>query len=188
MKSNRVLIVTLFVVAGLSALATVALATPPTGLTSQLLGRGAAQDELKVAVPTQVTVTQVKKFRVKGKWQTRRVKVTKTVDRALVSCSSGSACDIAAVRATLAPGGSTGWHSHPLPSLVIVKTGSLTMREAKSGQCPSRTFTAGQAFIHPAGPHNFANSGPEQLEFLVTYFAPPAAVLLIDAPAPTECP
>lgn len=188
MKRHSIVIATLVAGAALAALASVALATPPTGLVSQLLGRGAAQDELKVAVPTEVTVTQVKRIRVKGKWRTRRVKVTKTVDRALVNCRSSSPCDVAAVRATLAPGGSTGWHSHPLPSLVIVKTGSLTMREAKGGQCSSRTFSAGQAFIHPAGPHNFANASAEQLEFLVTYFAPPAAGLLIDAATPAECP
>ena len=184
---RNILVVTLVFVA-IAALATVAFATPPTGLTSQLLGRGAAQDQLKVVVPTRVTVTQVKKVRVKGKWQTRRVKVTKTVDRALIDCATGTACDLAAVRATLAPAGSTGWHSHPLPSLVVVKSGSLTMREAKGGQCTTRTFSAGQAFIHPAGPHNFVNAGSDQLEFLVTYFAPPSAPLLIDASAPTECP
>lgn len=186
MKTRTLAFITFAFVAAVPV--TAAIATPPSGLSSQLLGRGAAQDELKLAVPTRVVVTELRKVRIKGKVRTKKVRVSKIVDRALVTCGSATPCDVAAVRATLAAGGSTGWHSHPLPSLVIVKAGSLTMREPRAGQCSTREFTAGQAFIHPAGPHIFSNAGTTELEFYVAYFAPVGAGLLIDAPAPTECP
>lgn len=36
--------------------------------------------------------------------------------------------DVATVRVTFQPGGSTGWHVHPGPALVTVKTGQLTLQ------------------------------------------------------------
>lgn len=187
MKGKIAVAIALAVLAGVSA--GLSFATPPRGLASQLLGRGTAAGELSVAVPVMATVTQTKIVRVKGKLRIKRVKVQKLVDRPLLRCSAGTPCDVAVVRATLEAGGSTGWHSHPLPSLVVVKAGQLNLREPKGGQCSTATFSAGQAFIHPAGPHSFENTGSAQLEFYVTYFAPPATGLLIDVPAaPAECP
>ena len=46
---------------------------------------------------------------------------------------------------TFQPGGSTGWHIHPGPALVTVKTGQLTLHRAKG--CRTRTFGAGQTFL-----------------------------------------
>ena len=39
--------------------------------------------------------------------------------------------DVATVHVTFQPGGSTGWHVHPGPALVTVKTGQLTLHRAK---------------------------------------------------------
>ena len=186
MKRKMALAAALAVLAGVAA--GLSFATPPRGLGSQLLSRGAAAGELSVAVPIRATVTQRRIVRVRGKLRIKRVRVTRTVDRPLLRCGAASPCDVAVVRATLEAGGSTGWHSHPLPSLVVVKAGQLTLREPRGGQCATSTFNAGQAFVHPARPHSFENAGGTQLEFYVTYFAPPQAGLLIDAPAPTECP
>jgi hypothetical protein len=165
MKVHRILVVA-FGAAGAVAvvLAAAAFATPSSGLASQLLGRGTAQDDFYLSLGDPA----------RGR-------------EAAVRCGSGSRCDVAVVRATLEPGGFTGWHSHPMPSLVVVRAGTLTMLEPKGGRCASRTFTAGQAFVHPAGLHNFVNPGTTQLEFFVAYFAPPAAGLLIDGPAAPEC-
>ncbi|HWD71879.1 MAG TPA: cupin domain-containing protein [Actinomycetota bacterium] len=48
----------------------------------------------------------------------------------------------------LAPGGFTGWHTHPGPLLVVVKTGTLSHLDA---QCHVQTYAAGKAFSEPAG-------------------------------------
>src|SRR3954467_534049 len=77
----------------------IALATPPSGLTSELLARGAAG--------------------------TLRVHDDSTG----LKLHARRPTDVALVRARLEPGGTTGWHGHPGPSLVVVKSGTLTMIE-----------------------------------------------------------
>ena len=39
--------------------------------------------------------------------------------------------DVATVQVTFQPGGSTGWHVHPGPALVTVKSGQLTLHRTK---------------------------------------------------------
>lgn len=104
------------------------------------------------------------------------------------SLRAGEPTDIALVRATLDPGGKTGWHTHPGQSMVLVEKGVMTTQEAHHRKCVTETVPAGQGFEHPEGPHNFINDGPEQLVFYVAYFVPAGATpLLIDAPAPHAC-
>ena len=118
------------------------------------------------------------------------------------SLVNGEAGDAAIVRATLDVGGTTGWHQHPEGSLVILKTGTMTVKEVRQPQvtrgpgatqtCLATTYdatTGSKAFFHTSGPHTFTNTGSTQIEFYVVYFAPRAAGLLIDLPvAPTACP
>src|SRR3954447_5236932 len=47
----------------------------------------------------------------------------------------------------LAPGGQSGWHSHPGPVVVLVKSGEVTFYDGESLQCTAHTYVAGQAFI-----------------------------------------
>lgn len=134
-----------------------ATATPPSGLTSELLARGAAG-----------------KFRVKGQNLDMTIKAKEPTDLAMV-------------KATLTANGYTGWHKHPGPSLVVVKQGTLILREPHHGRCASHTYGPGQAFVHPEGVHNFV-AGSEGAEFFVTYFVPAgAAPLLTDAATPRGC-
>jgi quercetin dioxygenase-like cupin family protein len=162
----------IIVVAVLAAFgAGVALATPPSGLFSELLARGAAGT-----------------FRIQDKSMKLSIQAKK-------------ATDVAVVRATIEPGGYTGWHGHPGPSLVIVKSGTLTMYQPSrrhgeddddEGQgrerCVEQTFGPGQVFVHPEDVHNFVNAGSEKLEFFVVYFVPEAAApLLRDEPVPPGC-
>jgi quercetin dioxygenase-like cupin family protein len=50
----------------------------------------------------------------------------------------------------LAPGGSTGWHTHPGAVIFIVKSGTLTQYGLDGPACTARTLRAGQADIAPA--------------------------------------
>jgi hypothetical protein len=95
--------------------------------------------------------------------------------------------DVATVHVTFQPGGSTGWHTHPGPALVTVKTGQLTLHRAKG--CRTRTFAAGQTFLE-YGPYDVNLTGNETgavTETLVTFLLPVGAPLTVDAPAP-RCP
>ena len=98
--------------------------------------------------------------------------------------------DVAIVAAQLHADGQTGWHTHPSESIVSVQAGapSLIMRRERRGRCVEQTFDAGEAFVHPAGPHNFVNSSPDTaLNFGVAYFVPVGATLLTAVPAPKAC-
>ena len=152
----------------------VALATPPEGpeppvLSSTLVARGAAGE-----------------FRVHD-------------DATGVKLSARHATDIAIVNAKLKTGSSTGWHRHAGPSIVIVKSGSLTMEEPghhghghhRGGRhgCRSEIFEKGKAFVHPTHAHNFKNESGEVAEFDLVYFVPAgASPAPIDVtPAPKGC-
>jgi hypothetical protein len=47
----------------------------------------------------------------------------------------------------VAPGGSFGWHSHPGPSLLIVKQGTITFYRADDPTCTPDVRTAGQTAL-----------------------------------------
>jgi hypothetical protein len=88
--------------------------------------------------------------------------------------------DVFVVKATLDPGdatdprpGTTDWHTHTGPSVVVVTQGTLTVSmPMASGGCMTHEVSAGRAFFHTAGPHVFVNNGTGPAEFYVTYFVP----------------
>jgi len=92
----------------------------------------------------------------------------------------------------IAPGGHTGWHSHPGPGVVLVKAGVVTFYQVsgEGGECTRRTNSAGQAFFDGGqGDVQIArNEGSEKNEVWVTYFdVPPGGAFRIDAPDPGNC-
>src|SRR5215207_8907287 len=95
--------------------------------------------------------------------------------------------DVATVHVTFQPGGSTGWHVHPGPALVTVKTGRLTLHRAKG--CTTRTFSAGQTFLEfgPDDVNLTRNETGGVTETVVTFLLPVGAPITVDAPAP-PCP
>lgn len=169
---NRTALTVIVLTSLASLVAGVALATTPVGLTSELLARGAGGE-----------------FRIHDKSMGLQLDAKR-------------ATDIAVVRATLAPGGSTGWHGHPGPSIVVVKTGTVTMYEPRghrhgddydahgsrhAGRCSVQAFGPGKAFVHPEDVHNFVNHTAEPAEFYVVYLVPAgAAPLLNDVPTPPK--
>jgi quercetin dioxygenase-like cupin family protein len=75
---------------------------------------------------------------------------------------------------TLDPGASTGWHSHPGPLLVVVRSGLLT-HEARGRTV--REFGPGEAFIELPGAgneHCGRNLGDEPVKLEVLFIAPGA--------------
>jgi quercetin dioxygenase-like cupin family protein len=97
---------------------------------------------------------------------------------------SSSPGDAAILQVTQGPGGHSGWHAHPGPAVVIVKSGELTIDEAR--HCSSRTYTAGQVAIEPAGRVHLArNTGTGTLELWIAFLdVPVGAQTRIDASDP----
>jgi Cupin domain len=146
-------------VAGLFVIVGAALATPGVGvLGAPVHARGTNSDELNIHSAAGI------KLKTKG------------------------ALDFVTQQITIAPGGTTGWHSHPGPVLVTVKSGALTVVYADDPTCQGRTFSAGQSFVDRGDEtvHTALNLGATPVEFWATYLVPGAAgtAFRIDAPDP----
>src|SRR5687767_4303564 len=91
----------------------------------------------------------------------------------------------------IAPGGHTGWHSHPGPVVVLVRSGQLSFYDSDDPTCTARTYSAGQAFVDSGQGHVHIarnESTTENLELWATYFdVPPGGAFRIDAPNPGNC-
>ena len=104
--------------------------------------------------------------------------------------------DVAVQQVTIAPGGTTGWHSHPGPAVVIVKSGSLTLYDGDDRRCRGTTYAAdlaspvGKVFIDEGYGHVHIgrNEGSTNTELYVTYLdVPVGASPRIDVPDPGNC-
>jgi quercetin dioxygenase-like cupin family protein len=84
--------------------------------------------------------------------------------------------DVVVQEVTIGPGGTTGWHSHPGPVVVVVKQGTLTYVREKGGECVDTAFPAGTAFVDPGQGHAHTafNLGSDNLVLIATYFDVPA--------------
>jgi quercetin dioxygenase-like cupin family protein len=136
-------------------------ATPPSGVTTTPIatGRFAAID------------TQSKTGAWKAKLKTK------------------GASDLHVLQNTITPGGTFGWHSHPGPSLVIVKSGTATFYLADDPTCTPHVVPAGSGFVDSGGDvHVVRNEGSVDLVTVVASLVPADATRRIDAPSPGTCP
>jgi quercetin dioxygenase-like cupin family protein len=75
--------------------------------------------------------------------------------------------DVVVQKFVLGPGGQSGWHVHPGPAVVTVKSGELTLDQE---DCSSTIYSAGQVAVEPTGDvHRVRNVGTTDLEFWVTF-------------------
>jgi quercetin dioxygenase-like cupin family protein len=168
--ANRRLVSAIIVGAAVTALAGAVLATPGSGTTGVVAARAAFADIVDL------------KFSIRDGYRGR--------DNVQVR----NAGDTVMQQITFAPGGFSGWHSHPGPAVVLIRSGELTFYDGDDESCSGRTFSAGQALIDPGQGHvHYAvNQGTTPAEVWVTYFdVPPgtgAMGVRDDAPAPGNCP
>src|SRR5215218_4982024 len=112
--------------------------------------------------------------------------------KAGVKLQTKSSVDFVTQQISIAPGGTTGWHSHPGPVLVTVKSGALTLVYADDETCQGRTYRAGESFVDRGDEIVLTalNRSTENLEIWATYLVPgkPGAPARIDAPSPGTCP
>ena len=87
------------------------------------------------------------------------------------------------------PGGSTGWHTHPGHSLIIVTAGTVTAYEGDDPDCTPHVYTQGMGFVDPGGKHVHIvrNEGPVQASTIAVQLIPATATRRIDAPDPGNC-
>jgi hypothetical protein len=88
------------------------------------------------------------------------------------------------------PGGTTGWHTHPGHSLIIVTSGTLTAYEGDDPSCTPHIYTQGMGFVDPGGNHAHVIRNETGVEARTTtvQLIPAGATRRIDAPANGACP
>lgn len=87
------------------------------------------------------------------------------------------------------PGGSTGWHTHPGHSLIIVTAGTVTAYDGDDPSCTSRTYTVGMGFVDEGGDHVhlLRNEGAVEARTIAVQLIPAGATRRIDAAGPAGC-
>ena len=115
------------------------------------------------------------------------VKIKAATGRGLVVSNAPGAGEVVVQEIVIAPGGTTGWHSHPGPVVVVVKAGALTYVTQDHGVCVEKTYPAGKAFVDPGqgNAHTAFNRSGENLVLIATYFdVPVGGNQRIDVPVP----
>lgn len=90
---------------------------------------------------------------------------------------------------TVAPGGTTGWHSHPGKTVVVVAEGEFTLYRDKGGSCQTRTYGPGDGFVEKrTSVHMGVNEGSDPVVLGVAFFRVPTdGTTRIDKPDPGVC-
>jgi quercetin dioxygenase-like cupin family protein len=92
---------------------------------------------------------------------------------------------------TWQPGGTTGWHSHPGHSLIIVTAGTVTDYEGDDPSCTPHVYTVGTGFVDHSGDshvHLIRNEGTVPATTVAVQLIPADTTRRIDAPIPGNCP
>jgi quercetin dioxygenase-like cupin family protein len=159
MRNRFILALTAALIA-VVAIGGIALATPSSGVTSTTIATGSL-DPVNLILKNGDWMTQL---RTKGQ------------------------SSLTVVENDVAPGGSFGWHSHPGPSLIIVKAGTLTFYHADDPSCTPEVRSAGEAFVDPGTDvHIGRNEGTVMAIVIVTRLLPAGAPGRIDQPDPGTC-
>ncbi len=168
-----------------------ALATPGSGAVSTYVARGPVSQSVVIGVPRTATATKTVRVRVGRKVVTKRVKFTYQTVTPMMTCNASTACDTAFQQLTIAPGGHTGWHTHPGPTFVAVADGEGTLYHGMSG-CPATKYATGAGFMQPQTEvHNMRNEASKPLVLWAFYALPPGTpntAIRIDQPQPATCP
>jgi uncharacterized cupin superfamily protein len=88
-----------------------------------------------------------------------------------------------------APGGTTGWHTHPGHSLIIVTAGTVTAYEGDDPSCTRHDYTPGMGFVDPGGDHVHVlrNEGMVEARTVAVQLIPAGAERRINAEGNSAC-
>jgi hypothetical protein len=87
------------------------------------------------------------------------------------------------------PGGTTGWHTHPGHSLIIVTAGTVTTYEGDDAKCRPHVYTAGMGFVDEGGDHVHVirNEDAVEARTVAVQLIPAGATRRQDADANPAC-
>ena len=91
---------------------------------------------------------------------------------------------------TWEPGGTTGWHTHPGHSLIIVTAGTVTAYEGDDRGCRPHVYTAGMGFVDEGGEHVHVIRNEDLIEArtVAVQLIPASAQRRVDADGNPNCP
>jgi quercetin dioxygenase-like cupin family protein len=177
MKSKWILAMLIAMLA-LAAYVGNGLATPSTGQTTTILAKATADDLDLRGLALTTAVGRDGKPHPNGVW--------------LAWIKTHGLSDLYVVDNKFAPnGGTSGWHSHPGPSLIFVVAGTITNYSSDDPSCSPHVYTAGQSLVDPGGDdqHMLRNEDTSvTAETIAVQFLPQGATRRIDEPAPNGCP
>ena len=168
-----------------------AAATPGAGIVGgPIVARGPLPQDIAIGVPRTITVTRTVRVRVGTRTVSKRVSFKVATIQRLATCTTSIPCDVAFQQLTIAPGGHTGWHTHPGPTIVSVAQGEGTLYHGVAG-CPAHKYNTGTSFFQPTTEvHNFRNEGTTNLVVYAFYYLPsgtPNTAIRTDQPQPASC-
>ena len=155
-----------------------AFATPQSGVTTEIIV-GTNGPIACGGAPAQLGPSRFDEIDVSvkyGEWKAR--------------INTDGASDGWVVRNTFAAGGTTGWHTHPGPSLIMVVSGTITAYEGDDPTCTPHRYTAGTGFVDQGGGHVhlLRNETSASAVTVATQLIPAGLPRRIDAPNPGYCP
>jgi quercetin dioxygenase-like cupin family protein len=99
--------------------------------------------------------------------------------------------DVVVQQITIAPGGHTGWHTHPGSAIAVVSSGTLTIYDGDDASCTGREFAAGNVYLDPGYGHAHLGrneSTTTELSIVVTYLdVPIGGTVRLDVDDPGNC-
>ena len=158
---SRLVLASFVIAVGVAVYASTVLATPPSKVT-----------------PTEYGVGKFSSFATSG-----------SIGAWSAKMNIRGASDLHVLSNRIGPGGSFGWHSHPGPSFVIIKSGTATVHLGADPKCRPHRFRAGSGFVDKGrAVHIVRNEGRVDLVTVVVSFTPRGATRRIDEADPGTCP
>jgi quercetin dioxygenase-like cupin family protein len=167
-------------------------ATPGRGFTSTVIARGMFGQNYTFGTPTIGVVKRKVRIKTKSGVVTRTVKIKVDSIQRAITCEPSNPCDTAFQQATIPPGGSSGWHTHPGATFVAVAQGEGTIYRVIGSDCPAEKIGVGTGFAQmPTELHVVRNEGSVPFVVYTLYVLPrgtPNTGIRVDQPQPTACP
>lgn len=150
--------------------------TPPARSSNELLAGGSSYTLGSGVTPTIIARGNLGAFHLQSKFEGYDIELKSHDDT-----------DIQVRSAVALPGSYSGWHTHPGPVLLVVKTGALTVYDANDPACKATVHPAGTAFFEGTTPHNVRNEGSITVEYGTVFFVPAGGPTRIEADFPPNC-
>jgi quercetin dioxygenase-like cupin family protein len=121
--------------------------------------------------------------------QFEEIKEHAMTERWMAKIDTKGVSDLHLNQVTIQSGGTLGWHYHPGPSFVIVKSGTASFYMGDDPTCTPHVIPTGGTLFEPANMvHIVRNEADVPLVNVVAQLTPTGAPRLISVPSPGNCP